>query len=107
MTLTNYEKITLAMIERAAQEGRPCPSNMDIEIELGCNSTSVAPCVVARLEEKGYISVKRYQRAREVTILATGLKTARHPQRKTTRTHVPRGSGSSAGILAKKSRGMV
>lgn len=102
--LTNYESIVLDMIERAAFRGLPCPSNLDIEMELGCNSTSVAPVVVRRLEEKGYIKVTRYQRAREVTITSTGLSTARHPQRQTTRNHVPRGAGSASGKLAKTSR---
>jgi SOS-response transcriptional repressor LexA len=105
--LTNYEATVLRMIVEAAIKGDPCPSNLDIEMELGCNSTSVAPVVVRRLEEKGYIAVTRYQRAREVTILATGQSTARHPQRKTTRDHVPRGSGSAVGKLAKASRGMA
>jgi len=105
--LTRYETIVLAMIEKAAFRGDPCPSNLDIEMELGCNSTSVAPVVVKRLEEKGYIRVTRYQRAREVTVTSTGLSTARHPQRKTTRSHVPRGSGSAVGRLAKASRRMT
>lgn len=105
--LTNYERIVLRMIEEAALAGFPCPSNLDIEMELGCNSTSVAPVVVRKLEEKGFITVTRYQRAREITITSTGLSTARHPQRATTRKHVPRGSGSAVGRLAKASRGMT
>lgn len=104
--LTNYEQTVLRMIEVAAEAGLPCPSNLDIEMELGCNSTSVAPVVVRRLEEKGFIIVTRYQRAREITVASTGLSTARHPQRTTNRKHVPRGSGSAVGRLAKKSRGI-
>lgn len=104
--LTSYETTVLRMIIEAAIKGDPCPSNLDIEMELGCNSTSVAPVVVRRLEEKGYIRVTRYQRAREVTIIATGQSTAVHPQRRTTRKHVPRGSGSTAGKLSKIARQM-
>lgn len=104
--LNEFEKITLELIERAAERGETCPTNLDIEMELGCNSTSVAPMVVSRLEDKGYIEVKRFQRAREVTILSTGAKTARHPQRKTTRKHVPRGHGSTNGKTSKKARTM-
>jgi len=104
--LTNYEQTVLRMIEEAAEMGFPCPSNLDIEMELGCNSTSVAPVVVRRLEEKGLILVTRYQRAREITVTSTGLSTARHPQRQTTRSHVPRGAGSASGKLAKVSRRM-
>lgn len=93
-TLNDFEKITLAMIERAASRNRPCPSNLDIEMELGCNSTSVAPTVVKMLETKGFIEVTRYQRAREVTITATGQKTAPAANHKTSRPHVPRGTRS-------------
>jgi hypothetical protein len=104
--LTNYERTVLRMIEGAAEAGLPCPSNLDIEMELGCNSTSVAPVVVRRLEEKGFIIVTRYQRAREITVTSTGLTTARHPQRNTNRKHVPRGSGSTSGKLSKIARQM-
>jgi Mn-dependent DtxR family transcriptional regulator len=104
--LNRFEQIAYRMICEAAENGQPCPANLDIEIALGCNSTSVAPVVVSKLEEKGYITVIRYQRAREVTITATGQSTAPHPQRRTSRKHVPRGSGSAVGKLAKISRGM-
>lgn len=93
--LNSFEVTVLAMIELAAMAGRPCPSNLDMEMELGCNSTSVAPGVVKSLEDKGYIRVTRYQRAREVEIIGTGAKTAPHPDRKTSRQHVPRGFGAS------------
>lgn len=91
MQLNEFEQITLKMISDAAEDGRPCPSNLDIEMELGCSSASVAPTVVKMLETKGLISVTRYQRAREVTIHATGKSTAPHPNRKTDRKHIPRG----------------
>lgn len=102
-----YEVIAFRMIEHAARNGLPCPTNLDIEMELGCNSTSIAPVVVRRLEEKGYISVVRYQRSREVTIIDTGARTAKHPQRRTARQHVPRGAGSASGVIAKRSRRMT
>lgn len=105
--LNEFEETTLRMIEAAARSGNPCPTNLDIEMELGCNSTSVAPMVVKRLEEKGHIVVTRFQRAREVTVVSTGDRTARHPQRKTTRKHVPRGCGSHTGSLSKQSRKLV
>lgn len=90
--LNRFEQITLGMIAEAANNNEPCPSNLDIEMKLGCNSTSVAPTVVRMLEEKGYIRVTRYQRAREVEIVSTGMKTARHPDRKTNKPHIPRGT---------------
>tara|TARA_Y100001934_G_C12370493_1_gene786006 strand:- start:1093 stop:1425 length:333 start_codon:yes stop_codon:yes gene_type:complete len=89
--LNEFETITYRMIEAAARDNKPCPSNLDIEMELGCNSTSVAPTVVKMLETKGLIRVTRYQRAREVEIIKTGQSTAPHPDRKTNRKHVPRG----------------
>jgi Mn-dependent DtxR family transcriptional regulator len=93
--LTRQESIVLAMIERAAFTGKPCPSNLDIEMELNCNSSSIAPTIIRRLEEKGYIKVTRYQRAREVTLTSTGMSTAPHPQRHSDRPHVPRGARSA------------
>jgi Mn-dependent DtxR family transcriptional regulator len=92
--LTRQESIVLAMIERAVFAGKPCPSNLDIEMELNCKSSSIAPTIIRRLEEKGYIKVTRYQRAREVTLTSTGMSTAPHPQRHSDRPHVPRGARS-------------
>lgn len=89
--LNEFETTTLQMLVAAAERGDPCPTNLDIEMELGCNSTSVAPTVVKRLEEKGLIRVTRYQRFREVEIVGSGMTTAKQPLRKTTRKHVPRG----------------
>jgi hypothetical protein len=60
-------------------------------MEIGCNSTSVPPSLVAKLERKGLITVKRYQRFREVTIIATGKTTARSPHQHVDHPHVPRG----------------
>jgi hypothetical protein len=90
--LSVYEKIVLEMIEQAAERSRPCPSNLDIEMEIGANSSSIPPALIRSLEEKGLIHVTRYQRFREVTILATGLKTARCVSQRTSRPHVPRGA---------------
>jgi SOS-response transcriptional repressor LexA len=101
--LTRQESIVLAMIERAAFAGQPCPSNLDIEMQLDCNSSSIAPTIIRRLEEKGYIKVTRYQRAREVTLTSTGMSTAPHPQRHSDRPHVPRGARSLNSKPAKAS----
>lgn len=90
--LNRFEKITFGMICEAANAGLPCPSNLDIEMELGCNSTSIPPNVISSLERKGLIVVIRYQRAREIMITETGKATCPHPQRRTNRKHVPRGS---------------
>lgn len=97
LELTSQEKIVYEMIVKAAQQGRPCPSNLDIEMEVGCNSSSIPPGIVKRLEDKGYIKVIRFQRAREVFINATAQKTARHPDRKTERPHIARGEAGHQG----------
>lgn len=89
--LSRSERIAYRMIHEAAEQGRPCPTNLDIEMEIGCASTSSAPNAVRRLEDRGLIEVIRFQRFRDVRIFATGKTTAPHPDRHTTRKHVPRG----------------
>lgn len=94
--LTHQETIVLNMLLSAATNNRPCPSNLDFEMALNVNSTSTAPNIIASLEEKGWIEVTRYQRAREVRIPHLNLETAPHPNRKTDRPHVPRGFNQGA-----------
>lgn len=108
IVVTPWEAIAYDEIRRAAQAGDACPLNLDLEMMFECNSTSVAPSVVKRLEAKGLIIVRRYQRFREVQIVATGQWTARSPSQHVERAHVPRGARSasypSGGIIAKKAR---
>lgn len=90
--LTIREKVAFEMIEQAALRNRPCPSNLDIEMAIGANSTSTAPAIVQSLEAKGLIRVTRFQRFRQATIVATGHTTAQPPSQRTKRPHVPRGA---------------
>lgn len=108
LELNPQEQIVLNAITKAAQHDRVCPTNLDLEMMIGCNSSSVAPSVVKRLENYGLIYVERHQRFRRVKILATGQWTAKSPSQHTTRPHVPRGARQNAvaGRIAKKARQM-
>lgn len=92
--LSPQEQICLAMLSAAAEANEPCPVNIDIEVELGYESCSMGALTISRLERRGLIVVKRYQRFREVQIVETGKWTARHPSMHTDRPHVPRGARS-------------
>jgi hypothetical protein len=74
--LTTNELIVLGMIERAANSGKRAPTCAEIMDVLYCNSDSTPPFTVRSLERKGLIKVKRYQRERQITMVATGMKTA-------------------------------
>ena len=104
-TLTYAERQALEAISHAAENNLPCPTNLDLEILTGYSSTSMGPKLVANLQAKGFIKiVETCQRFRRVKICATGKITARSPQQRTRRKHVPRGASSLAGKLAKKAR---
>ena len=64
------------MLADAADAGAPCPSNIEIEVAIGASSSSMGAKAVDRLEQGGRIHVKRGQRARVVTIVATGRSTS-------------------------------
>lgn len=100
--LSRSERIAYRMIHEAAEQGKPCPTNLDIEMEIGCASSSSAPNAVKRLEERGLIQVTRYQRYRDVRIFATGKATAPHPDRQTTNRHIPRGMKGQVSITDRK-----
>ena len=104
--LTHAERQVLNAIQTAAEKGEQCPLNLDLEMLTGYNSASMGPKLVARLEEKGFIIVERYQRFRRVMICETGKWTAVSPSQRSLRKHVARGAGSASGALAKKARRM-
>lgn len=93
--VTPGEAIAYDMIAAAAASNQPCPDNIDIELANGWNSCSQGPKMVKRLEIKGLIVVRRYQRFREVQIVATGEWTARSRHQHTERPHVPKNFGAS------------
>ena len=100
--LTPQEQACYEMLIEAAEMGQPCPVNIDIEVALGYDSCSMGALTITRLERKGLIRVKRYQRFREVQIVETGKWTARHPSMQTDRPHVPRGMRSAQCITDRK-----
>lgn len=106
MELSWAERETYQAICAAADQGLPCPLNLDIEDLTGFSSSSMGACLIARLEQKGLIRVERYQRFRRVQVCATGKWTARPEGQRSKRKHVPRGAGSAAGKLAKRARSM-
>ena len=66
----------LRMLERAANEGRACPTNAEIAEAMGVNSVGSASSAVSRLVDAGLILLERGQCTRAVTIVATGARTA-------------------------------
>lgn len=81
--LTDSELIVFAAIKVAARNGEPCPTNMDLAELLACNSIATPCRALKSLEAKGFVTVERYQHARQVFIRGTGLSTA-EPRNKTT-----------------------
>lgn len=65
----------LEMIDRAAKARQVCPTNNEICGQIGWQSSSGAANAIRRLEAAGIICVTRFQNARVVEILATGLRT--------------------------------
>lgn len=94
VVVTPQEAVIYDELIAAATEGRVCPNYLDLNELAGYESSSASPTVVSRLERKGLIIVRRFQRFREVQIVATGMWTARSPAMHVERPHVPRGAGS-------------
>lgn len=74
--LTRNERIVYEALVRAADATEPAPKNDELMGMLGCSSDSTPPHTVRKLEEKGLIEVERFQRTRQVCIVATGKCTA-------------------------------
>lgn len=74
--LSPIEQRVLEICKRAADEGRELDSIEDMRMELGALSYSTVPGIMKRLEAKGHISRRIYQRGRVVCIAATGQCTA-------------------------------
>lgn len=93
-SLSRFDRAIYAELCRAADADEVCPNYLDLNEIAGYESAASSPYSVARLESKGLIRVKRYQRFREVQIVETGKWTARHPSMHSERPHVPKGAGS-------------
>lgn len=74
--ITIWESRIFAALSDAAENGRPCPIAEELSIWAGCSAISTTVRLVQRLEQRGLIKVESYQRARRVTIVATGKSTA-------------------------------
>lgn len=70
------EQIVYDALAAAADAGLPCPSNEDLAELLGGYALSAPPQIIDRLVRSGRVTVVRYHKEREVTIVATGLSTA-------------------------------
>ena len=77
MELSQSEQIVYEALVSAAERMEPCPKHDELNAMIGCSSTSASPTIVKRLEEKGLIEVERFQRTRQVCIVATGKCTSR------------------------------
>ncbi len=75
--LTENELIIFRALVAATERSEPCPDHADLNALIGCSSTSTSPTIVGRLEKMGLIEVQRFQRSRQVCIVATGKCTAR------------------------------
>lgn len=69
------DRIALAMLIKAADVGGECPSNYVLAYACGVSAANSASVIVARLEQRGLITVQRGSRQRKVTIVATGKST--------------------------------
>lgn len=76
MTLTPRETLVLREIEKAADEGRVCPSNIELAKLMLVSSIATPSETLSRLERRGVITVERARNSRVITITATGKATA-------------------------------
>jgi DNA-binding MarR family transcriptional regulator len=74
--LSPIERRVLELCEAAAERDQPAPSIEDLTVAIGATGVSTVPGIMKRLEAKGFISRRIYQRGRVVCITATGQSTA-------------------------------
>ena len=75
MKLTINQRRVFNVLERLANEGAACPTNAALAESIGAD-TSDAAKAFADLRRIGVIAVVTLRAKREVTIVATGAKTA-------------------------------
>lgn len=75
--LSQSEQIVYEALFQAAEQCEPCPKNEDLAEMTGFNSLGGIADLVGRLEKKGLIEAERFQRTRQVRIVATDKWTAR------------------------------
>lgn len=97
--MTPNETIIYDALCGTAARGEVCPNYLLLNELINAESSSTSPAIVKRLEDRGLIRVLRFQRFREVQIVATGEWTMKSPNQQTSSPHVPRGArqvGSTA-----------
>ena len=75
--LSECERVVYDALVSAANDADFCPKNEDLAEMAGFNSLGGMADLVSRLENKGLIEVRRFQRSRQVGIVASGKWTAR------------------------------
>jgi hypothetical protein len=78
---TQYDRDTakeaiFQRIDQAAQLGEICPTADELAEVAGVESVSTTVALMHMLEDEGRIEVARFQKSRQVTIVATGRRTA-------------------------------
>lgn len=67
-----WEMMVYRALRDAADAAAPCPTCDELCDLIGCDSSSTPVRIIHQLEARGLIRVKRYQRARQVFVVATG-----------------------------------
>lgn len=73
--LSDTDRTVLEIVTKAAEEGRPCPTNNEMSCRLGFKSLSGPINALERLQRRGLVTVERFHTERRVTITATGKAT--------------------------------
>ncbi len=71
------DRLIYGELHRAAVAGKPCPTADDLVDVSGYSAVSSTVEAIQRLEKRGLIEVRRYQRSRQIMIVETGQWTAR------------------------------
>lgn len=74
--LKKKERAAIALIEAAARLGEVCPTNGKLALALDV-SISRASTMLQELEQRGFLIVLRFTNARQITVVDSGLTTAR------------------------------
>lgn len=69
---------TMALLERAADNGLPCPTNTQIADLLGMMSRSGGHKLLAEMERRGLVKLDREHGVRNITIVGRAASPARY-----------------------------
>lgn len=93
-TLPNTQSARLVklfdILNAAAEDGKPCPTNEELAVALDYKSWSGPASLLKVLEKRGTIKVERFTNTRRVTIVKTGKETL-HEHKHILRKAGPRG----------------